>query len=267
MKFSSSSIKCFKACPRMYKLKYIEGLEPIQQAEALETGKTYHEKLEELYANGCVDVSDLSKESAMVTAYQKYIYPKFKVRQTEEWVQYDFNDGDILVGRVDGIADDGSIVEHKTTSGDVGEEYEFNLQWDEQILAYMLMTGARKVWYTVCKKPIIRQKKNESEEEFFQRMVDWYDDDTESKIRLIELYRTDEEVNQYEKDLHEIRDVMFSAYMVNQLKDGGDLYYRNTCHCNMWGRRCEYSSVCLNYDPNHEYVEFERKERRDKDGN
>lgn len=265
MKFSISSVKCFKACPRMYKLKYVEGLEPIKQAEALETGKTYHSKLEELYKNGCVDVSDLSKESAMATAYQKYIYPEFKVRQAEEWVQYELIDDDILVGRVDGIAEDGSIVEHKTTGAEIGEEYEYNLQWDEQILAYMLMTGARKVWYTVCRKPTIRQKKNESEEEFFQRMVDWYDEDTESKIRLFEIYRTDEEVNQFEKDLKETADVMSFAFEVKSL--GRDLYYRNTCQCNMWGRRCEYSSVCLNYDPIQEYVEFERKERRDENGN
>ena len=44
----------------------------------------------------------------------------------------------------------------------------------------MLLTGMRKVWYTVCRKPTIRQKKNETDEEFFGRMVAWYDEDTET---------------------------------------------------------------------------------------
>ena len=33
-------------------------------------------------------------------------------------------------------------------------------------------------------------------------------------------------------------------------------FYRNTCHCNSWGRRCEYSSICLHYDPNLEYIDY-----------
>ena len=153
---------------------------------------------------------------------------------------------------MDGITEDGDLVEHKTTSLDP-LEYEFNLQWDEQLLAYMLMTGARKVWYTVCRKPTIRQKKNESEEEFFNRMVEWYDEDMDSKIKLISVERTDADIAKFVEEYKNIRDDISLAYRYND-------FYRNTCHCNSWGRRCEYSSVCLNYDPNQNYVEFTKKE-------
>lgn len=248
---SVSQIKLFKACRRAYELRYKEGLIPVETATALQTGTNYHEKLEQLYRDGDFDASDFSKESAMATAYKKYIYPKFKVRAVEEWCRYD--DGGIpLIGRVDGMTEDGDLVEHKTTSLDP-LEYEFNLQWDEQLLAYMLMTGARKVWYTVCRKPTIRQKKSETDEEFFGRMVQWYDEDTDSKIKLIQVERTDEEVEEYRKTFVRIR------HDINVADREGN-FYRNTCHCNAWGRRCEYSSVCLNYDPNQEYVEFTRKE-------
>lgn len=247
---SISRIKLFKACRRAYELKYIEGLEPVEKAESLQTGLSYHALLEQLYKEGEFE-EGITKEHAMATAYQKYIYPKFRVKSAEDWFEYMLPNGDKLVGRTDGITEDGVLVEHKSTSGEITEEYEFNLQWDEQILAYMLATGTRKVWYTVCRKPTIRQKKGETEEEFFERMVAWYDTDTDSKIRLLCIHRTNEEVNAFALDLRK------TIYEINH----ATFFYRNCLHCNKWGRRCEYSSVCLSYDPEQEYVEFERRER------
>ena len=123
MTVSISRIKLFKACRKAYQLKYIEGLEPIEKADSLQAGISYHEKLEQLYEEGSFDATDYSKESAMATAYQKYIYPKFKCTKAEEWVEYKLMTGDTLVGRVDGIAEDGSLVEHKTTGSEIGEDH------------------------------------------------------------------------------------------------------------------------------------------------
>lgn len=232
-------------------MKYVEMLEPIQKAEALETGSNYHSLLEELNKTGTLD-GEMTKELAMAKAYEKYIYPHFKVVEAEKYVEYDLGDGDTLIGFVDGVTDNGYIVEHKTTGMDITEQYEYNLLWDEQILAYMLMTGMRKVYYTVCRKPTIRQKQKETDEEFFNRMVAWYDEDTDSKIRLLEIERTDNEVEQFRQDLEVIK-----ATIQEAVQDKN--FYKNTCHCNMYGRRCEYSSICLNYQPNAEYIDFYRK--------
>lgn len=252
MRLSVSRLKLFEACRMAYKFKYIEELEPVEKAEALQTGSNYHELIEQLYKSGTLDGE--GKELAMAMAYKKYIYPKFKVKAVEEWFEYPLVEGKhTLTGRVDGVADDGRLVEHKTTGIDDLEKYEFDLQWDEQILAYMLGYGVRSMRYTVIRKPTIRMKKNETEEEFFQRMVEWYDDDTESKIRLIDVTRTDEEVEEFRKHLIELADIMETTQCL----------YRNPMYCNCWGRRCEYSSICLNYDPNQEYVEFIRRERND----
>lgn len=254
MELSISRIKTFKACRRAFQLKYRENLRPVVKAEALETGTNYHKLLEELNNSGCHwDYVEYTKERAMAEAYYKYIFPKFKVVAAEQRMEYDLGDGNKLFGVIDGIADDGHIVEHKSYGSDITEAYEYNLQWDEQILAYMLMSGMRKVWYTVCRKPTIRQKNNESDEEFFNRMVAWYDEDTDSKIRLLEIIRTDEEVEAFRLDLLRI----FNT--IAETDRSGD-YYRNTCHCNSYGRRCEYSSVCLFYDPEQEYVEFVKEE-------
>ena len=246
MRLSISKIKLFKSCRRAYQLHYIEGLTPVDTSEALETGLNYHERIEDLYENGTVDISDYSKEAAMATAYMKYVYPKFRVKACEEWLEYKLPNGDMLVGRADGIAEDGRLVEHKTTSGEITEEYEYDLQWDEQMLAYMLMTGAREIWYTVCRKPTVRQKKGETDEEFFDRMVAWYDEDTDNKIKCMLLTRTDEEVEEFRQELGKM------AFEMNHASN----FYRNTGNCKRWGRRCEYASVCLSYDPDQEYVEF-----------
>ena len=250
MRVSISQIKMFKACRRAWYFKYHEKLSPVVVSDSLETGRNYHKLLEQL-ENGEELDAGFTKEYAMAAAYQKYIMPQFHVIATEKELEKEVG-GHILHGFVDGLSDDGHIVEHKTTSSDisVGGEYEYNLLWDEQVLAYMLISGLRKVHYTVCKKPTIRLKKDETADEFYQRMIDWYDTDTEQKIRVFTVERTDEEVDQFAQDFVDICNEM------EQTKN----YYRNTCHCNAWGSRCEYSGVCLNYDPNTQYISYTKGE-------
>lgn len=261
MKVSVSSITTFKACRRKYQLKYIEGLEPVKKSEALQCGSNYHELIEGLYNIGGVeaDNDNLTKELAMAMAYEKYIYPKLKAKAVEEWNEYKWASNK-LVSRFDGVAEDGNLIEHKTTGSTNLDEYEYNLQWNEQILAYMLISGKRKVYYTICRKPNIRQKKDESESDFFVRMLDWFDDDTENKIRLVEITRTDAEIESFKKELENITKQMQDCHANN------DLCYRNTLHCNAWNSRCEYASVCLFYNPNEQYAEFVKSERRNANG-
>lgn len=254
MKASITQIKTFKACRRKWWLRYNEGLRPVQSTDALETGKSYHEYLEALengadLAGNPEYAGDFSKAMAMARAYERYIYPKFHVVAAEKELEKQIGEH-TLHGFVDGLSEDGYIVEHKTTSADISEggEYEYNLLWDEQVLAYMSLSGLRKVHYTVCKKPTIRQMKNETDEEFFYRMLGWYDTDSENKIRVFTVERTDAEVEQFERDFEEICAQMEEAVI-----------YKNTCHCMQYGRRCEYSSVCLYYDPNQEYIEFTKE--------
>lgn len=262
MKVSISRAKLFKACRRAYYFKYIENLEPVNKSEALQTGTNYHELIEWLYQHGDLDgvEEDYSKELAMACAYWKYIYPNFKMKVVEDW-QAKKCGVHTMVGRIDGFSEDGCIVEHKSTSMDITEAYEYNLQWDEQLLAYMYMTGARKAYYTVCRKPTIRQKKNESDEEFFHRMIEWYDEDTDSKIRLLTIERTDDEVENFAKEFYAICNEIEFVEGLSASGNNSELY-RNTMHCNCWGRRCEYSPICLNYDPKQEYIEFVRGEKK-----
>lgn len=253
MKASISKIRMFKSCRRAYELRYVEGLVPVEVSDALETGRSYHSKIEELYKNGSFDDSDLSKASAMAKAYEKYIYPQFKIKAVEEPFEFKVCPEHTIVGRVDGIADGEVLVEHKTTSNDL-DAYEFDLEWDEQIPCYMLAYGISTMIYTIVKKPTIRLKKNETEEEFYQRMVEWYDEDTYSKIRLITVTRTEDELIEFRKHLLMMCDEMERAESTGRL-------YKNPAYCHHWNTLCEYAQICNGYDPNETYINFERSKQ------
>ena len=250
MRMSNSGIQLFKSCRRAYELKYIEGVYPLTSPETLERGKGYHEKVEALLKGEQFELDD-PKTDAMAMAFQKYVLPKLgAVKAVEEWFEKPVG-SNVIIGRCDGVLEDGTILEHKTTSANLDEAYIAGLQNDEQILTYMWAYGVNNILYTVCKTPTIRLKQNETEEEFRQRCLDWYAEDTEHKIGTINVYRSPEEIAEFDKDL---------TLMLDEIERCRN-YYRVPSHCMKWGRPCEYASICRNYDPQMEYVGFERRER------
>ena len=236
MEVSISQIKTFKACRRAYYLRYHENLHPIEKSDALDVGSSYHARLEAL-CKGEPIPSDNSKAEVMSLAYAKYIMPRLHIVESEKKFSVKITDDLMLIGRYDGIADDGNIVEHKTTSETSLESYEYDLQWDEQVLAYMLASGKRKVYYTVCRKPTIRNNT-----------------DTDEKIRMFEVIRTDAEVEEFKTDLIRLYPHMVACEDENEC-------YKNTTHCHRWGTRCKYAGICLHYDRTLQYCDFEKKDR------
>lgn len=256
MKLSASLVKTYKMCRRKYELKYIEELEPVAKSQALQDGTDYHELIEKFYNGerygGYFEEGMNPKICAMATAYKLYIYPNIpQVEYAEKWFEYPLTKKHSIVGRNDAITVDGIPVEHKTVSCDIDDEYVYTLQWDEQILTYMLANSINEMYYTVVKKPTIRQKQNETEQEFFKRCVDWYSEDTDKKVRLIKVTRSFTEIEEHRKNL------IIIAEEIEKCKH----FYRNPCACNCYNRRCEYSQVCLNYNPQFDYVEYEKKKR------
>ena len=249
MKLSNSGIQCFKSCRRAYELKYIEGVYPIASPEVLQRGSSYHEKIEAVLKGESFELTD-PKTDAMALAFCSHILPNLgKVEAVEEWFEKPVGKHTII-GRCDGRMN-GKILEHKTTSADLDDAYIIGLQNDEQILTYMWAYGVNDILYTVCKTPTVRQKQNETDEQFRQRCFDWFSEDTEHKIGTINVYRSPEEIAEFEEAL---------KLMVDEIEHCHN-YYRVPSHCMKWGRPCEYASICRNYDPQMEYVGFERRER------
>lgn len=249
MRLSNSRIQMFKSCRRKYQLKYVENVVPVQSAEALERGKSYHEKVEMLLMGKEFPFDD-PKTDAMVLAFQKHILPKIgDVEAVEEWFERLLPNGNVLVGKCDGRLSNGKILEHKTTSADLDEAYIASLQNDEQILTYMWAYGVNEILYTVCKTPTIRQKQNEDEDAFRQRCLEWYDTDTDMKIGTINVFREADEIAEFAEDLEAISDEINNCHR----------FYRVPSHCMKWNRPCEYMGICRNFDPQMEYVGFERR--------
>lgn len=259
MKVSNSSIQAFKACRRMYELKYIYGLEPVESSEAIKRGLKYHEAVENLIKQDIVVADDIDdpKIRAMVEAFRIFVLPKlralYNVSEAENWFSYTTKSGHTVVGRIDALSKDGVIVEHKTTSGAVDGDYFAKLEFDEQIPTYMIAQGSDKVIYTVCAAPLLRQKKVESEEDYFKRCLEWYIEDPDQRIVCTEIKLDKDRLEQFADE----QDAVISEM------ENCKLFYRNPNHCYRYNRLCEYAPVCMNFDPEQEYIEFKRREKHD----
>lgn len=248
MRASNSAIRTFKACRRKYQLEYIYGFRPIEHSEAVERGLSYHECIACLLS-GNEYQADSPKIAGMVKAFETYILPEIpKADAVEKWFNYETASGHKMIGRVDGATNSGIVIEHKTTSGLIDASYFQRLDFDEQIPTYLIGMKAKEVLYTVCSTPTIRQKKNETDEEFAQRCFEWYDGGDQSKITFVNIVVSEEKLDEFSKEQDAILTEMENC----------NLFYRNPDHCMKWGRLCEYASICDHCDPSLDYIEFER---------
>ena len=248
---SYSKVQTYKSCRRLYELKYIYDVRSTAKVEALERGTSYHDKVERLLRGEDFERDD-PKTSAMAMAFKTYILPQLQPVAQEEWFEYETRFGDRFIGRIDALNADGAVIEHKTTSGEIDEEYWYSRDIDEQLMTYMYAYKTRKAYYTVCRTPTIRLKKDESDDEYYQRCLDWYKDDTEQKIAMRVIYHTDEEIDAF------VEEQALTIREMNECK----LFYKNQNYCMKWNRMCEYAPICQHYDPTQTYVGFEKREEK-----
>lgn len=255
--FSNSRIQCYKSCRRMYEWKYLHNVVPVETASALRTGSSYHDKIRQINTNGNFERDGDAKTNAMAEAYKRFVLPEikalgYKIAEAEKYFEMEI-DGNGVCGIIDAVCDDGTPVEFKSTSSNpYSSEYVSRIEHDEQVKMYMLATGKTHIVYAVLQTPTIRQKNGETDDEYEQRCIEWYD---QTKAFVFEHVTTKEKLDQFESELsatmHEI--------------DGCKLFYANPNNCMKFGRLCEYAQICeTKFDPDAEYVGFER--RKDRNG-
>ena len=246
--FSNSRIQCYKSCRRMYLWKYIYGVEPVVSSAALQNGSSYHDKVRQINETGDFERDSNVKTNAMADAYKKLILPRLgKIVSAEEyWTMYLGGHG--VCGFIDAVCDDGTPVEFKTTSSPVNmSEYMGRIEHDEQTKLYMLACAKTRIKYAIIQTPTIRQKKDETDDEFEKRILEWYD---ESKVAVFDVDITNERLQKYKDELIATMDEIELC----------NLFYPNPNNCSKYGRLCEYAQICeTEYDPNNEYVGFERR--------
>lgn len=246
--FSNSRIQCYKSCRRMYLWKYIHNVVPVESSAALQNGTSYHDKVRQINENGDFERDGNVKTNAMADAYKRLILPKLgKIASAEEcWTMYLGGHG--VCGIIDAIDENGTPIEFKTTSSPVNSsEYMGRIGHDEQIKLYMLACAKTRIKYAIMQTPTIRQKKDETDDEFEKRLADWYD---ESKVAVFDVYVPVEQLAKYKQELIATMDEMELC----------NLFYGNPNNCMKYGSLCEYAQICeTEYDPDNEYVGFERR--------
>ncbi len=242
MNSTTSQIRAFKSCRRLYELQYIELLRPRIEPEPLTTGASYHRIVEGILKGTEIDAIGIPL--IMADQFKAFILPKLpEIGSVEYQFKVRIGRAKFLLGKIDAICKDGTPVEHKTTSETIDEKYINRLAWDDQVTNYLLALSLErkkiinKVIYTVIKKPSIRLKQNETTEDYFNRCKEWYLDDTDHKVATFPVTRSKDELVEKQAELVD----MFKE--IKKCKR----FYRNPSHCSIMG--CSYASVCLSYTP------------------
>ncbi len=136
-------------------------------------------------------------------------------------------------------------MEHKTTSASINEDFEDKLKLDDQIAIYMIGLGANELIYTLCQKPTIKLRQNETEEDYLKRCSEWYD---ESKTAIFKIRKTTAELEDKKQELISI------AKEIRTQKN----WHKNPFNCKVLS--CLYDSICLGYSPEN-MTGFVKKEK------
>lgn len=202
---SASRMTAFLACPRKHYYQYELGLEREESAPALRFGSAFHKALE-ARANGAWLPEAYEAAKSGVQLGEPIELAKLYGLLEGYYSLYGTagGDKDIIekmhpecqwtlaiptsrtfehVGVIDGLAvlKDGrtAIVEHKTTGEDISatSDYWTRLQFNGQLFLYVLAARANgwdvdTVIYDVIRKPAIRQKANETAEQYGDRLAE-----------------------------------------------------------------------------------------------
>jgi hypothetical protein len=209
--FTFSALNTFRNCPRKYKHRYLDNLQPREQAETLAFGSVIHEALEQWYravneANRLQSVLDFIdsqyplRESdhqqkatwhlarAMLTAYaQRYAQEDFEIVAVEQDFTGDIRNpitgrssqSFVMAGKADGIVrlgDELYLLEHKTASS-IDANYLDKLWTDTQIALYCFYLRQKDypivgVIYNVLLKARLQQRQGETQEEYEARRAE-----------------------------------------------------------------------------------------------
>ncbi len=241
LELSASKISCYKKCPRLYELKYIHGLSPVTESPALSLGSEYHSKIALILKSQSYDHTGLS--GCMAEAFEKYIpFHDWGQVETEKYFHERLSRGIYLTGYMDGVLKDGTPIEHKTTGVSSIDSYINHLAYDDQISLYLLVAGKQLAYYTIIQKPRIKQKINESEEDYFKRLREWF---TAEQVMCINVTRTQSELYKFQEEL---------IYLSKQIKRART-FWRNPSACSLMP--CAYAPICLNYTEGDQVIGYE----------
>ena len=266
MILTNSQIQTWLSCRRYYKFEYVDLLKSVEESPALRIGSAVHYALHYHYLgkdDGVTrfydsiehfttpDIDSIETERCLVNnimnGYRNYYADeKIEVLETEQVIKTNIASDTWFAGKIDMIAEiEGNkwLFEHKTTSN-LENGYFDKLALDSQITGYLYLTtqkypDIRGVVYNVLRKPSIRQKQNETIEEFYQRMKQDYLARPEFYFQRREVVRNDKELAEFPEYVKNI---------ANEIRWNRGFFPRNPSQCNLYGS-CTFRSLCIEYSP------------------
>lgn len=255
---TSSMVRTWKSCRKLFYFQYVEQLKPYKTPQALAIGSNYHNLVESIVKGKKVDCEP-NIAQIMASQFENKILPNLPtISEVEREFCIPIADDLGLIGKIDAITSDGVPVEHKTTSSKIDEKYIDQLRWDDQVTNYLLALSlergelVKECIYTVVQKPTIRQKNNEELDEYYERCIEWYGDD-DTKCNTFKVTRSKDELAEKQDELE---------YIGREI-ERCEKYYRNPNKCMFLG--CEFKSICLDYEPGVETIDFEKKQKRNEE--
>ena len=245
----ASEAKTLLACPAMWGHAYRSRRVPLVKSEALSRGTAVHEWLAgwwmgasgESHDSGQALPDDPIARACCIGYAAVYQAPDLANVQVE--VPWTATIGGVpCAGTLDAhgteTGADGVlvIVEHKTTSLDISPG---SLYWrqvvttDPQVSMYRAAFPGAKVLYDVLRKPALRQKTTENEDQFVARCVEAMALDPAHYFQRAYVVRLEAEDEAFAEDVRAID-------ALRRLP----LLPRNPASCFAYGRRCDWFPVC-----------------------
>jgi len=198
----------------------------------------------------------LSTLTGMLIAYSK-VYTddrqkwSFTKKDTEVWFQVNLGPFDFR-GRIDLLPTQKGkllVVDHKVVSS-IGKSFVEKLPMDGQLRGYILgckqglKLSPSKVVYNLIRKCKLRQKSNESLEEFTQRIQDDYTNDPDFYFQREPLRFSKGDIEAFEYDLRKTHQEY--ANLINDSDDPLDPreWTANDDACDDYFRTCEFFPLC-----------------------
>lgn len=264
-------------CPYRYKLRYVDNLTLAVKKESLWIGGLYASGrelgLDAVYAE-LDKVLPFDQQEADKTAVQRSMLTGMLLgsetafedppdaEREPEWLNPLINPDSgrasrsiQLAGKADSLIhrNGQSIVVEEKTTGQISEVDIRKLPLDQQVMNEVVNLELSRnihvseVWYRYIRKPSIRQKKDETVQQFCDRLEQDYIDRPEFYFLEERLIYDSSQLLEYSRGLWAFGKILL--YSINN-----NYWPRNTSRCSDWGS-CEYLPLCSGQDCEGMYIE------------
>jgi len=273
---TQSAVKCFLNCPRKYFYSYEALLKAENEnVVALQIGSAVHAGVE-TYLNGGTDAEveaalrkyhsdddQVAKNLAAVAMFRKNIRLSAGAKvKTEIPFTVKLNSDWTLSGKIDqvyeitakNLAPENTQVAKKLALGElktaslIDQDYKdaarsaTNLQiglysWALEQTEFADSRKVASCLYVAIKKPLIRQKKAETLQDFKTRLEDWYNT-AGGEAFWHEMVRITDEAKE-----ESVNTVLETIENIERSRER-NRFQQNPGACNMWNRRCSFFGLC-----------------------